>query len=649
MRIPRPVVDRIYAALDILEVVQDYVPLKKRGQNYWGLSPFKAERTPSFAVNPNKGIFKDFSSGKGGNAVTFLMELEGYTYTEALLHLAKKYAIEVPELEAEDRGVEDKRTSLYALNKFAAEWYQRQLATEEGQTIGLSYFTERGISQPAREAYGLGYSPEQWDAFTQTAQKIGYAPELLIEVGLTLRSEDGTRLYDRFRGRVIFPIHDGTGRVAGFAGRLLKTDAKAAKYVNSPESLIYNKSQLLYGLYQARQAIREAGQVILTEGYTDVIALHQAGVKHAVASSGTSLTEGQIALFARYARSVLVLYDGDAAGIQAALRAMDLIVAAGLAVKAVVLPEGHDPDSYVRTHGGEVFKQYAAEQALDVVAFKLRSMGLPDAAAAQAAGPDAVARAVQELGQTLARIPDDLTRSLYAGHAARQLGVSEALVIAAVNQAAVALARQQGQQRPQPPTEASAPPHPEGPLIAPPQPGEVHADHSSELELLRVLFNNAERELPLPEGGTSTVEATLLAELRQHAFELPAAEALRQAVIARADAGLPFSVHPYLGGELGPAVQDLATRLMLELTVSPNWGKLEIEVPDFDADIAAAYNNSYDLFLLKHLRRMLEANREELKAATDPAVQDQLLLRERRLRADYLDPLTRRLDMVLMP
>lgn len=625
MRIPRPIVDQIYAALDILEVVQDYLPLKKRGQNWWGLSPFKAERTPSFAVNPAKGIFKDFSSGRGGNAVTFLMEVEAFTYTEALLHLARKYNIEVPELAAEDKGAEDKRTTLFGLNKFAAEWYQRQLATDEGRAVGLSYFTERGISQPAREAFGLGYSPEQWDAFTQTALRLNFSIDILIESGLSLRSEDGTRTYDRFRGRVIFPIYDAAGRVAGFGGRLLKSDAKAAKYVNSPESAVYAKSSLLYGLYQARQSLREQGRCILTEGYTDVISLHQAGITNAVASSGTSLTEGQIALIARYAREVLILYDGDSAGISAAERAMDMLLEAGLAVKAVILPDQHDPDSYVRAFGAEAFGKYTSEHAQDVVSFRLGAMGLSNPEQAQAAGPDAIGRALRLLGQTLARIPDEITRSLYAAHVSRQLGVSEQLALSAVNQASLELARdrQREEQRAQQRAEFApeAPPHPDGPVIAPGPPsasvdGGLLDTYHQERELLRLLINYGDQPLKL-DGAEVTVLAHVADTMGDAAFDHPVHELVRSWLTERHVASEPFTIQPLMA-ELGANVNHLVSDLInLRIDISENWQKLEVSTPPMDADLLASTTEALDHWQWRRVQRLLAENAQLIRNAAD--------------------------------
>ncbi|HEY9533632.1 MAG TPA: DNA primase, partial [Mucilaginibacter sp.] len=315
-------IDRIMEATDIVEVIGEFVQLKKRGANYVGLSPFANERTPSFTVSPAKGIFKDFSSGKGGSAVTFLMELEKFSYPEALKWLAKKYGIEVEETveTAENKEEENRRESLMIVSAFAAKFFHESLLdTDEGQSIGLSYFKERGFTTETIKKFELGYSPDQWEAFSSRAIKDGYQEEFLTDSGLSVKRDNGT-LYDRYRGRVMFPIHSFTGRVIAFGGRTLKSDKNVPKYVNSPESEIYHKSNVLYGLYFAKKAIRDEDNCYLVEGYADVISVHQAGIENVVASSGTSLTVEQIRLIGRLTKNVTILYDGDAAGIKAALR-----------------------------------------------------------------------------------------------------------------------------------------------------------------------------------------------------------------------------------------------------------------------------------------------------------------------------------------
>lgn len=319
-RIPQNKVDEIYAALDIVEVVGDFVQLKKRGSNFFGLSPWSNEKTPSFAVSATKGIFKDFSSGRGGSAVTFLMELEGMTYVEALEYLAKKYSIDLEYEETEEsKEARSLRESLLVLNNFATKWFHQQLMeSERGKRIGLSYFKERGLIQKTIDDFQLGISPDEWEAFKDEALKNQYTEEVLLASGLVGKSDKSDRLYDRFKGRLMFPIQDHMGKVIGFGGRIIGKQEGVAKYINSPETEVYHKSRVLYGISQAKQTIRDEDRAILVEGYMDVISLHQAGIRNAVAASGTALTEDQIRLIGRFSKNVLIIFDADAAGIKAA-------------------------------------------------------------------------------------------------------------------------------------------------------------------------------------------------------------------------------------------------------------------------------------------------------------------------------------------
>ena len=439
--IPRETIDEIKARTDLLEVVNDYVDLKKAGSNWRGLSPFNQERTPSFYVVPSKGFFKDFSSGKAGDAITFLMEAEGMSYVEAIKYLAKKYGIEIQEEEQTDEQLlaQNERDSLFIVMKFAHEYFQQLLHdNEEGQAIGLSYFRERGFSEGTIQKFGLGYSLDAWDGLLRTATDKGYNPELLEKAGLVVRkeAEDGkeARTYDRFRGRVMFPIYNVSGRVLAFGARILgnKTE-KTAKYINSPETPIYHKSDVLYGLYQAKQAIRQEDTVYLVEGYTDVISLYQAGIRNAVASSGTSLTQEQIRLMSRYTKNVTVLFDGDAAGLKASFRGIDMLLAGGLNIKAVVLPEGEDPDSMARRMGAVELREYLAEHAEDFIAFKtaifqrdLATDGRPD-------DPIKQAELIREVIGSIAKVPDPIQRQVYIKTTSRRLDMDEGVLIAELN------------------------------------------------------------------------------------------------------------------------------------------------------------------------------------------------------------------------
>src|ERR1700710_3057308 len=442
--ITKPTIDRIMEAIDIVDVVGEFVQLKKRGANYVGLSPFANERTPSFTVSPAKGIFKDFSSGKGGSAITFLMELEKFTYPEALRWLAKKYGIEVEEtVEAfENKEEENHRESLMIVSAYAAKFFHESLLeTDEGKNIGLSSFKERGFSSDTIRKFELGYSPDQWEAFTGQAIKDGYQQQFLEESGLSVKRDNGS-LYDRYRGRVMFLIHSFTGRVIAFGGRTLKNDKNVPKYVNSPESEIYHKSNVLYGLFFAKKAIREEDNCYLVEGYADVISVHQAGIENVVASSGTSLTVEQIRLIGRLTKNITILYDGDAAGIKASLRGLDMILEEGLNVKVVLFPDGHDPDSYVRLLGSTGFKNHIAQNKQDFILYKTNIL-------LKEAGKDPIRRAevIREVVESIAKIPDSIKASVFIKECSYQLQIDERALLSELNKMRTAKARKDSQQQ----------------------------------------------------------------------------------------------------------------------------------------------------------------------------------------------------------
>lgn len=419
--ISRETIERIFDTSRIEEVIGDFVTLKRSGSNLKGLSPFSNEKTPSFMVSPAKQIFKDFSSGKGGNVVSFLMEHEHYTYPEALRYLAKKYGIDVEETGQTDEQKEarSERESLYLVNDFASRYFQEKLwESDEGKAIGLTYFKERGFTEETIKAFQLGYSLESYEAFTDEALKNNYQLEFLEKTGLT--KVDGSRKTDRFRGRVIFPILSHTGRVLGFGARTLKKEAKIAKYLNSPESPIYHKSRTLYGLFQAKSHLSKEDNCLLVEGYTDVISLFQADVKNVVASSGTSLTVDQINLIKRYTRNITILYDGDAAGIKASLRGIDMILGEGLNVNVLLFPEGEDPDSYSQKVSSTELKDYIEEEAQDFLKFKA-SLLLKEAGD----NPLERSRAAREIVQSIALIPGALERDAYVKECSKVLHIDE--------------------------------------------------------------------------------------------------------------------------------------------------------------------------------------------------------------------------------
>ncbi|MDR0954409.1 MAG: DNA primase [Rikenellaceae bacterium] len=418
-------VDRIFAAANIAEVVGDFVTLKKKGVNYLACCPFHNEKTPSFVVSPTKGLFKCFGCGKGGNAVTFVMEHESLSFPEALKYVARKYGIEVEErqLTAEDQQKNDDRESMMVVSAFAADYFKETLhRNSEGKSVGLSYFRERGFSEATIERFQLGFCPTAGDAFTQKALKEGYQEKYLIDTGLSIKKESGG-WYDRFAGRVIFPIHSVSGRVVAFGGRTLRTDKKVAKYLNSPESEIYHKSNVLYGLYQAKRAIAQEDYCILVEGYTDVISMHQSGVENVVASSGTSLTEGQIKLIARFSKNVTVIYDGDSAGIKASLRGIDMILKEGLNVRVVLLPEGEDPDSFAREHTAAELREYISENEQDFISFKAKLL-------LNEASNDPIKRAalISDMVDSIAVIPEAIARSVYLKECALLMRIDEGVL-----------------------------------------------------------------------------------------------------------------------------------------------------------------------------------------------------------------------------
>ncbi|MCF8229760.1 MAG: DNA primase [Bacteroidales bacterium] len=427
--ITKETIQEIYDVARVEEVVGDFVNLKKRGVNYIGLCPFHNEKTPSFTVSPSKGIYKCFGCGKGGNAVNFVMEHEHYSYPEALKYLADKYNIEIEEEEQTPEQLEqlNEQESLYNISAYAQKYFSKLLfENEEGRAVGLSYLKERDYNEETIKTFQLGYCLDQWEDFTSHAQKNGYKLEFLEKSGLTIVKED--KKFDRFRGRVMFPIHNLTGKVIGFGGRILSSDKSKAKYVNSPESEIYNKSKSLYGIYFARNEIVKQDNCFLVEGYTDVISLYQAGIRNVVASSGTSLTEEQVKLIKRYTPNITILYDGDEAGLKASFRGIDMILEQGMNVKIVLFPEGEDPDSYVRSHRTAETEEFIDQQARDFISFKTGLLS-------KDAGTDPIKKAnvVKEIVKSISRIPDGIYRNFYVKECSSMLDVPEQTLMNELN------------------------------------------------------------------------------------------------------------------------------------------------------------------------------------------------------------------------
>ena len=428
--ISRSSIDRVFESARVEEVIGEFVQLKKAGSNFKGLSPFVDEKSPSFMVSPVKQIWKDFSTGKGGNAISFLMEHEHYTYPEAIKWLAKKYNIEIEETEqsSEEKAQTNERESMFLVSTFAKDYFHDvMLNSNKGKAIGLSYFKERGFKDETIKTFELGYCLDEWDGFTKAALNKGYDLKYLASTGLTIVKEN--RQFDRFKGRVLFPIHSMSGRILGFGGRILTADKKAAKYLNSPESEIYHKSKILYGLFQAKKEVAKQDNCYLVEGYTDVISFYQSGIENVVASSGTALTSDQIRLVNRLTKNITVLFDGDAAGIRASIRGIDLILEQGMNVKVVQFPDGEDPDSFAKSHSNEELKTYLEDAAQDFINFKV-SLLLKDS------NNDPVKKAgvIRDIVTSISKIPDGIQREVYVQECARIMEISERVLFSELAQ-----------------------------------------------------------------------------------------------------------------------------------------------------------------------------------------------------------------------
>ena len=428
--ISRSTIDRVFETARVEEVIGEFVQLKKAGSNFKGLSPFSDEKSPSFMVSPVKQIWKDFSTGKGGNAVSFLMEHEHYSYPEAIKFLAKKYNIEVEETVQTDQEKEqmNERESMFLVSNFAKEYFHDILMNStQGKAIGLSYFKERGFNEDSIKKFDLGYCLDNWDSFTNEALKKGYDIKYLASTGVTIVREN--KQFDRFKGRVMFPIHSMSGRVLGFGGRTLSSDKKTAKYVNSPESEIYHKSKILYGIYQAKKEIAKQDNCYLVEGYTDVISFYQSGIENVVASSGTALTSDQIRLVNRLTKNITVLFDGDAAGIRASIRGIDLILEQGMNVKVVAFPDGEDPDSFAKKHSEASLREYLENSSQDFINFKV-SLLMKDA------NNDPVKKAglIRDIMTSISKIPDSIQQEVYVQECSRIMEISERVLFSELAQ-----------------------------------------------------------------------------------------------------------------------------------------------------------------------------------------------------------------------
>ncbi len=631
--IDQETIQRIMDAARIEEVIGDFVSLKKRGANHIGCCPFHNEKTPSFYVSPSKGIYKCFGCGEAGDVVAFLKKHEHFTYPEALVYLAKKYNIEVREEEQteEQRERQNERDALFHVSEFAQKYFDHLLWEDEmGRAIGLSYFHSRGLSDEIIKRFGLGYCLDEWTNFTDHARRSGYSDAVLEKTGLTIFKEDTGKSYDRFRGRVMFPIYSISGRVLGFSGRILSSEKQAAKYVNSPDSDIYNKSRILYGLYQARQAIAKANKCYLVEGNLDVISMHQSGVENTVASCGTSLTVEQIRLIKRYTPNVTVLYDGDSAGIKAALRAVDLLFTEGMHVRVVLFPDGDDPDSYAQRHGSAALQDYLAQHEDNFVMFKTRV--LLDSVKSD---PIRKAELVKETVQTIALVPDLLERTEYISQCAHLLDVPEEALASELAKAINRNRQKAYEGQPQSP----APQSPQDtqniqntPIIQNvqntqnTQNSQTPPPDPREKQLISLLLNFGETsiELAVPdERGVNQYYTYPIYELivndlqaEELTFSHPLCQRIYEHYAAAVDAGQPADATHFITVD-DEELRQFAISLMVDTyRISDSWKKKQIVVPKLDDNLQLATTEALFNFKLKCLDDRIADNAQRMRRAT---------------------------------
>ncbi len=639
--IPKDVIDRVLDLALIEEVIGEFVQLKRSGSSYKGLSPFNNEKTPSFYVIPSKGIFKDFSSGKGGSVITFLMEHEKMTYPEAIRWLAKRYNIEIEEEEPDAKALEERseRESLLAVTEWAAKYFEDQLwKTEEGQTIAHSYFSERGFRDDTIKKFRLGYCPKGFDTMTQAALAAGYELKWLIAAGLTRESSNG-RPFDFFNERVMFPIRDVAGRVIAFGGRILGSDKKTAKYFNSPENALYNKSRVLYGIDLAKQDIVKNDRCFLVEGYTDVVSLNQAGVHNVVASSGTALTEEQVRLIRRYSQNVTILYDGDPAGIRASFRGINLILSQGLNVRVVLFPDGDDPDSFAKKSSSTELEAYIDTASRDFISFKT------DVLSAEAAG-DPVKRAgmIRDVVESIVCIPDGIKRSVYINECSTLLGIDEQVLLSEANK----LLRQKGDRVQRPDTVEAPEDTVENPA-APPVVRET--DHLAglvhiEQELARLLIRYGAYPVTVTETNPQTNETQrielsvaeyVLHELEDEAIELHY-DVLTEVIDIFQNA-LKSNLFPDEKEFLNHAKEEVTSFYCAQMadryTLSENWTQRHRIYPQTeDMNLETAVKWCLFKLMQQHVMFMARAVEERLKVSENE--DEQLRLLEDKMKFDRI-------------
>lgn len=597
MYIPEEIVEQVHAATDIVEVVGDYVRMKRKGSNYFGLCPFHNEKTPSFSVNPSLGIFKCFGCGEGGNVFQFISKIEHISYPEAVRMLAERAGIPIPDRDTPAERFGEVESIQNAL-RFAARFYYTQLTREQAGQVGLRYFKERGFSANTIKKFGLGYAPEGWDRLMTAAAEHHISPEVLEKAGLVIRRKEGDGYYDRFRGRVIFPIFSHVGKVLGFGARILHPAEDQPKYINSPETLVYNKSRVLYGLYQAKHAIRKYEEAILVEGYTDVISLHQAGIEHVVASSGTALTVEQLKLLGRYAKRVVMLYDADSAGASAAIRGIDLALTQGLAVYAVALPPGQDPDSFVREQGAEAVLAYLNANRQDFVSFKYQQAARDGAFDT----PEGRAAAMRSVVESISRVPDPLMQETFMRRAGEVLGVPD------IRLYEVLRSIQQTQRVPDPNVETAI----DTPQTDEPEPEETEEESSAGKRYAGDDILPEEKILHrlMLENGVPMVEYVLGHMSFDEFTEGPSRETA-QHILALYEEGT-VNAQKLLERDLGQEVNKLVSEVLIDrYEPSENWTlKKNISVPRLNED---AYEAAASAMVLLKLDRVNEVIRKHLE------------------------------------
>jgi DNA primase len=614
MSISKLTTDKVKERVDIVEVIGDYVPLKKKGQNMWACCPFHGEKTPSFSLSPAKQIYKCFGCGKAGDPIQFVMDIEGIGFQEAIRQLAGKYGIEVEEdanLSPEQNLEQSERESLFIAVNFAKDFFVKNLETDEGKSIGLSYFKERGFTPQIIQKFDLGYALDGWDHFLKAAKSAGYQEEILLKAGLILQKEgEAERLYDRFRNRVTFTIHNVSGKAIGFGARILTKDKNQPKYINSPETPIYHKSDVLYGLFQAKKAIRDQDNCFLVEGYTDVVSLHLSGIENVVASSGTSLTDGQIKLIRRFTNQVTVLYDGDSAGIKASLRGIDLLLEGGLNVKAVVFPEGEDPDSYSRKVGSQAFQDYLKENSQDFIGFKISLYQ-------DEIDKDPIRKAgiIREVVQSISKIPDPIIRSVYAKEASGLLSIEEEILHAELNKILLKTQKEQFERaREEKAVEDSI----EQLLPLPEEESAVDNLLLQEREMLRLLLNYGGQKLDFQELHFCQY---ILSEIEDVSFQTPIYQKMIQLYRDGISLGQVPSDELFLNHGDAEIRQEAIAMITQRHEVSTNWkDKFQIFVALESDDLADTAFKS----ILRLKRRLLQKMMEEAMAKIKEAEQLQL-------------------------